>query len=70
MTAFVSSQPTRAPRHASVSAARAAVVARALSREQRRMRATRDVAILTGLPVTGDLDELALYGARQPIDLD
>lgn len=49
---------------------RASVVARALSHEQRRMRAARDVAILTELSATDDFDDLARFGARQSIDLD
>jgi len=49
---------------------RAAVVARALAHEQRRMRIAKDVEILSGSRVADDFDELAEYSARQPIDLD
>lgn len=49
---------------------RAAAVVQALTHEQRRMRIAKDVEILTGSRVADDFDELAEYGARQPIALD
>jgi Arc/MetJ-type ribon-helix-helix transcriptional regulator len=52
---------------------RAAVVARALKRERRRRLALADIEILTragGADDFDDLDGLAEYGARLPIDLD
>jgi Arc/MetJ-type ribon-helix-helix transcriptional regulator len=52
---------------------RAAVVTRALERDRRRRLALADVEILTrtgGSHDPDDLDGLAEYGARRPIDLD
>lgn len=52
---------------------RAAVVTRALERDRRRRLALADVEILTRTGGSGDpdnLDGLASYGARLPIDLD
>jgi Arc/MetJ-type ribon-helix-helix transcriptional regulator len=48
---------------------RAAVVARALERDRRRQIAERDAQIYaTG--GQGDLDDLASWAARQPLDID
>ncbi|UOY01863.1 ribbon-helix-helix domain-containing protein [Blastococcus sp. PRF04-17] len=48
---------------------RAAVVSRALHRELRREVAARDAAILAATGTEADdLDELARYGARVPLD--
>jgi Arc/MetJ-type ribon-helix-helix transcriptional regulator len=49
---------------------RAAVIARAVERERRRATAERDVAILTGIPCADDLDDLAAYAARTPLDVE
>lgn len=49
---------------------RAAVVTRALAREQRRVVAARDAAILARSTTGDDLDDLAAYAACQPLDLD
>lgn len=50
---------------------RAGLVARALEHERRRELALRDVSILSRADVDGDdLDELARYTARTPLDLD
>jgi Arc/MetJ-type ribon-helix-helix transcriptional regulator len=52
---------------------RAAVVTRALERDRRRRVALADVEILTRTDASNDLDDLdglAEYGARLPIDLD
>ncbi len=49
---------------------RADVVARALVREQRRLRTLKDIAILCSSRQSDDLDELAAFGANQQIDLD
>lgn len=52
---------------------RAAVVTRALERERRRRLALADVEILTSAGSSNDpddLDSLAEYGARLPIELD
>ena len=48
---------------------RAAFVARALDRERRRQVAERDARIYAASATT-DLDELAAWSARQPLDLD
>ena len=47
---------------------RAAVVARALERERRREIAARDAAILAKAGEDADLDNLAEYAARTPLD--
>ncbi len=47
---------------------RAAVVSQALRREQRRLVAARDAAILAGDPGGDDLDALAEHVARTPLD--
>ncbi len=52
-----------------MASSRAAVVARALTHEQRRIRIAKDVAILAASYVTDDFDELASYSSHQPIDL-
>lgn len=49
---------------------RAAVVTRALERERRRAIAARDVAILIRDGDDPDMDGLAEYAARLPIDLE
>ncbi|GHF06170.1 type II toxin-antitoxin system ParD family antitoxin [Pseudolysinimonas yzui] len=49
---------------------RAAVVTRALEREQRRRLALADVDILKRGGGGDDFDELAVHAARLPIDLD
>lgn len=53
-----------------VASSRAAVVASAVERELRRHIAARDAQILTGLSSDSDLDGLAEYAAKVPIDLD
>jgi Arc/MetJ-type ribon-helix-helix transcriptional regulator len=47
---------------------RAAVVARALERERRRMVAMKDAEILTTSGPDPELDGLALYAARVPAE--
>lgn len=47
---------------------RAIVVARAIDRERRRAIAARDAAILAGAGTDPDLDSLAEYAARTPLD--
>ncbi|MCA1671053.1 MAG: antitoxin [Actinobacteria bacterium] len=47
---------------------RAVVVARAIDRERRRVIAARDAAILARLGTDADLDSLAAYAARTPLD--
>lgn len=49
---------------------RAAVVTRALIREQRRVSAIRDAAILATKTTKDDFDNLAAYAANQVINLD
>jgi Arc/MetJ-type ribon-helix-helix transcriptional regulator len=49
---------------------RAAVVARAVEGERRRQLASRDVEILTGSPPDDDLDDLARYAAKVPLERD
>ena len=49
---------------------RAAVVTRALERERRRAIAARDVEILIRDGDYPDMDSLAAYAARLPIDLE
>ena len=49
---------------------RAAVVARAVERERRRQLASRDVEILTGRLPADDLDDLARYAAKVPLEID
>ena len=50
---------------------RAVVVARAIDRERRREIAARDAAILARAGADSDLDSLAEYAARTPVnDLD
>ena len=49
---------------------RAAVVTRALTHEQRRIKALKDVAILSCSQVADEFDELAAFVVNQPIDLD
>ncbi len=47
---------------------RAAVVSQALQRERRRQIAARDAAILAAETDADDLDALAEYAARTPLD--
>jgi Arc/MetJ-type ribon-helix-helix transcriptional regulator len=47
---------------------RASVVARAVDRERRRRVAERDAAILAQAGADPDLDRLAEYAARTPLD--
>ena len=47
---------------------RAAVVSRALERERRRKVAEHDAAILAATQPATDLDDLAAYAARTPLD--
>lgn len=49
---------------------RAAVVLRALEREQRRQIAARDAAILAATEPDHDLDALAEYTAKLALDID
>lgn len=49
---------------------RAAVVSRAIRREQRRELASRDAAILAAAREDDDLDSLAEHAARTPLDLE
>lgn len=49
---------------------RAAFVAQALEHERRRAIAARDAAILAGAGPDPDMDNLATYVARTPMDLD
>ncbi len=49
---------------------RASVVERALAREFRRQLATRDAAILAEAGADHDMDSLAGYAARTPLDVD
>ena len=49
-------------------ASRAAVVARAVERERRRVIAARDAAILAEAGADPDLDRLAEYAAQIPMD--
>ncbi len=51
-------------------ASRAAVVAKALERERRRDIAARDAAILAEAGAAPDLDALARFSARVPLDID
>ncbi|MEO7123093.1 MAG: hypothetical protein ABI400_08275 [Lacisediminihabitans sp.] len=51
-------------------ASRATIVLRALKRERRRLGTLHDIEILKRLGPDTDLDALAAYSARQPIDLD
>ncbi|OHU90247.1 antitoxin [Mycobacterium talmoniae] len=51
-------------------ASRAAVVLRALQREQRRQIAARDAAILAATEPDHDLDALAAHTAKQAADID
>ena len=48
---------------------RATVMTRALERERRRELAVRDVAILSRTGADNDMERLAEYAARLPIDL-
>jgi Arc/MetJ-type ribon-helix-helix transcriptional regulator len=48
---------------------RAAVVERALAREFRRLIAARDAAILAGAGPDPDMDRLADYAAKFPLDV-
>ncbi|WP_116044613.1 YlcI/YnfO family protein [Amycolatopsis palatopharyngis] len=57
----------RAVEHGAASS-RAAVVAQAVERERRRTIAARDVAILSGLHNDHDMDELAEFASRTPMD--
>jgi hypothetical protein len=52
-----------------VLASRAEAVAFALTREQRRRTALRDVEILKRLPDDAGMDELAGFLAAHPVDL-
>lgn len=47
---------------------RAAVVAAAVDRERRRQIAARDAAILAQAASGDDLDDLAAFAARSPLD--
>jgi Arc/MetJ-type ribon-helix-helix transcriptional regulator len=49
---------------------RASVVERALAREFRRQIAARDAAILAKADPDPDMDALADYAARSPLDVD
>lgn len=49
---------------------RAAVITRAMRREQRRAIATRDAEILAAAGPDGDLDRLAAHAAGTRLDLD
>jgi Arc/MetJ-type ribon-helix-helix transcriptional regulator len=49
---------------------RASVIERALAREFRRLIAARDAAILAQSEPDPDLDRLAEYAARLPMDLE
>jgi Arc/MetJ-type ribon-helix-helix transcriptional regulator len=49
---------------------RAAVVLRALEREQRRQIAARDAAIYAGTEPNADLDALAEYAAKLTLDAE
>jgi Arc/MetJ-type ribon-helix-helix transcriptional regulator len=51
-------------------ASRAVVVTRALERERRRAVAARDAEILQHAGGDPDMDALAEYAARLPLDLD
>jgi antitoxin MazE3 len=51
-------------------ASRAAVIARAIRREQRRAIAARDAAILARTGTPGDLERLAGHAAETPLDID
>lgn len=49
---------------------RASVIERALAREFRRLIAARDAAILAGSGPDPDMDSLADFAARTPMDLE
>jgi Arc/MetJ-type ribon-helix-helix transcriptional regulator len=49
---------------------RASVIERALAREFRRLIGARDAAILAEAGVDADMDNLADYAARAPLDVD
>lgn len=52
---------------------RAELVTRALAREQRRLAAEKDAAILTALAAKGvhdDLDDLVAWTSAHPVDVD
>jgi Arc/MetJ-type ribon-helix-helix transcriptional regulator len=49
---------------------RAAVVLRALERERRRQVAARDAAILARAGADSDMDSLASFAARLPVEPD
>lgn len=49
---------------------RAVVVTRALERERRRAVAARDAAILRRIGDDADMDPLAAYASRLPLDID
>ena len=49
---------------------RAAVVTRALTHEQRRIKALKDVAILSCSQMADEFNELAAFVANRPIDLE
>ena len=49
---------------------RASVIERALAREFRRLIAARDAAILAEAGPDADMDDLADYAARAPLDVD
>lgn len=49
---------------------RASIVERALEREIRRAIAERDIAILQSTPDDDDMQALAAWAARQPMDID
>jgi Arc/MetJ-type ribon-helix-helix transcriptional regulator len=48
---------------------RASVIERALAREFRRLIAARDAAILAGSGADPDMDALAEYAVRAPLDI-
>ena len=49
---------------------RASVIERALAREFRRLIAAKDAAILAEAGPDPDMDRLAEYGARLPMDIE
>jgi predicted transcriptional regulator len=49
---------------------RASVIERALAREFRRQLAARDAAILAGAGQDTDMDNLADFAARTPMDIE
>jgi len=53
-----------------VARSRAEVVARALAREERRVAAEHDLAILEATPGRDDLDDLVEWTTAHPVDPD